>query len=676
MSNRIAKRVLLLGWDAADWKVITPLLDAGQMPALASLIERGCMGNISTLNPPLSPILWTSINTGKWAFKHGIRGFLEPADVEPGMRPVSSTSRTCKALWNICHQAGLNTHAIGHWASHPAEPIRGVCISDEFLSGAPAQPEDAWPLRSESVHPERWSAWVEEMRVHPGEISDEDLRTFIPRLGEVDRASDKRPRQLAEALAKAASIQAILLSIIRREPWDFISVYFDTIDVVSHHFMPFHPPQMDDVTEADFEIYQNVVRQIYLFHDLMLQNILVRLDQDTAIVLLSDHGFHCDHLRPRNQKTDSGEESQISAAPDALWHRPLGVLCMAGPGLKRDERIYGASLLDIAPTVLTLLGLPVGQDMDGKVLGTAFEVPVDVERIESWDSLEGDAGQHPPDKRHQPFDHAAVIRHLVDLGYIEAPRDDIKKNSDLAIREGNFNLAISYMEAQRPDEARKLLEPIYQAYPDRPRFGVSLAQALFQSGRVTESAQLLKQVIAQNGSSPDRDLFLGIVQFNLGQKQEAAELVACVATRQPHNPQVLVTLGNMLVDLQRFDEAVKALERAVALDESNARAHDHLAFVYLKQGRYEEAAQSALNAVGLVHSLFNAHLHLGMALCHMEEYKRAIGPLEWAAHLNPGLVDAHRYLATAHRALGNWDLVSKHRDLADHLLRTSSQSVS
>lgn len=671
MSKRLAKRVILIGWDAADWKVISPLLDAGKMPALASLIERGCMGNISTLNPPLSPMLWTSILTGKWAFRHGIRGFLEPTDVVPGVRPVSSTSRTCKALWNICHQAGLNTHAIGFWASHPAEPIRGICVSDEFLSGTPINSDDPWSLTPESVHPEEWRTIVSQLRVHPGEISQEDLRNFIPCIDSIGR-SDNRPAKLAEAIAKAASIQSVLLWALEHASWDFSAVYFDTIDVVSHHFMPFHPPKMPSVSNEDFELFQHVIRETYLFHDLMLANLLVRIQKETAVVLVSDHGFHSDHLRPLSNKIDTSEESQIAQAPDAAWHRPMGVLCMAGPGIKRDERVYGASLLDITPTILTLLGLPVGTDMDGKVLGTVFESPVEIDRIESWESLDGDAGCHPPGRLNQPFDQAAVLKHLVELGYVEAPSEDISKNSELAIREGNYNLAISYMEAGRPDEAIKLLEPIFIAYPDRPRFGVAVSQCLFQLGKLVESSQVLEQVIAKSGPSPDRDLFMGIVKFNLGEKQTATELVSRVALEQPHNPQVHVTLGNMLLDLGRYDEAIGFLIRAVELDDSNARAHDHLANAYLSQKRYEEAAESAMNAVSIVHSLFSAHLHLGMALAHMKEYRRALGPLEWAVRLNPGLVDAHRYLATVHRELSNWDLAKKHRDLAEDLLRSQS----
>src|ERR1041384_2000464 len=94
-------KVLVLGWDAADWKFISPLIDKGEMPALATLIEKGVMGNIQTLDPPLSPILWTSIATGKYGDEHGILSFQEPHPTTGERRPISSHTRTCRAIWNI-----------------------------------------------------------------------------------------------------------------------------------------------------------------------------------------------------------------------------------------------------------------------------------------------------------------------------------------------------------------------------------------------------------------------------------------------------------------------------------------------------------------------------------------------------------------------------------------------
>ena len=126
-------KTLLIGWDAADWKAINPLLDAGKMPNLQKLIKGGVMGNLSTLNPVLSPMLWSSIATGKRPYKHGIYGFSEPDPISGSIRPVTNLSRKTKAFWNILNQNEKKTITVGWWPSNPAEPLsRGVMVSNDF----------------------------------------------------------------------------------------------------------------------------------------------------------------------------------------------------------------------------------------------------------------------------------------------------------------------------------------------------------------------------------------------------------------------------------------------------------------------------------------------------------------------------------------------------------------
>src|SRR6266446_4152632 len=109
MTVSLDRRVLLVGWDAADWQVIHPLLDGGLMPNMERLIEGGVMGNVALL----SPILWTSIATGKRAYVHGASGFVEPLADRSGMRPVGTDTRRCEALWNIASQSGRRSIVCG-----------------------------------------------------------------------------------------------------------------------------------------------------------------------------------------------------------------------------------------------------------------------------------------------------------------------------------------------------------------------------------------------------------------------------------------------------------------------------------------------------------------------------------------------------------------------------------
>src|SRR5262245_16159419 len=133
-------RLLLVGWDAADWKVINPLLARGEMPNLAALMRGGVHGNLATIFPPLSPMVWTSIATGKRPYKHGIHGFTEPTEDGQSVRPVSNLGRKTKAFWNILNQHGKRSIVVGWWPSHPAEPIRGSMVSNHFPPGRGEKP--------------------------------------------------------------------------------------------------------------------------------------------------------------------------------------------------------------------------------------------------------------------------------------------------------------------------------------------------------------------------------------------------------------------------------------------------------------------------------------------------------------------------------------------------------
>ena len=119
------KKVLFLGIDGFDPNIMEVMMEAGALPAFSGLAGQGSYRRLQTMNPPQSPVVWTSIATGKLADKHGILGFSEPTPERIGIRPVASTSRKVKAIWNILTQRGLNTHVVGWWPSHPAEPKIG-----------------------------------------------------------------------------------------------------------------------------------------------------------------------------------------------------------------------------------------------------------------------------------------------------------------------------------------------------------------------------------------------------------------------------------------------------------------------------------------------------------------------------------------------------------------------
>jgi tetratricopeptide (TPR) repeat protein len=711
MPEPLARKVLLIGWDAADWKIINPLLDQGLMPTLDDFINHGVMGNLATLRPILSPMLWNSIATGKRANKHGIHGFMEPDTQNGGIRPVSSTSRKVKAIWNILTQRGYRTHVLGWFAGHPAEPVNGISISDLYPY-ATAPKDQPWPLPPGAVHPESLRDTFAELRMHPADVTEAAILPWIPRAAEIDQEKDRGLMSFSKILSENCSIHNAATWILKNEPWDFMAVYYNGIDHFCHGFMHYHPPRMEGIPEDRYEIYKEVVNGAYRFHDMMLETLLELAGPDATVLLVSDHGFHSDHLRPRG----------IPAEPagPAIQHRPFGIICIKGPHVQQDERIYGATLLDVTPTILTLFGLPVGADMDGRVLVQAFEEAPEVARIPSWEQEAGECGMHPADLRMDPAAAQAVLQQFVALGYIQPPSEDQSKAVASAVREANYNLARDYLDCGRPDDALPLLEDLAKNDPKQTRFQMHLAQCYLALNRREAAKQILETLLTADSNPPEptdakseqpdsaapadvapqaaiaetaeaekatsadkqpnsrpwADLLMGVIHFEEGNMEAALASLLKAEQSDPRLPNLHLRIGETYLRQKRTEDAGRAFQQALDIDGDSPEAHLGLAMVLLRQRRNEEAAEQALLAVGLQHFLPLGHFYLGVALARLGHRQRAMLAFETCLSMLPGLVAAHRWLAALHsQPGGDLDKAIRHRSLYAQLLQQRKSRV-
>lgn len=716
--TRFAKKVLLIGWDAADWRVINPLMDAGKMPALQSLIERGVMGNLATLHPVLSPMLWTSIATGKRPYKHGILGFSEPTADGTGVRPVSSRSRKTKALWNILNQNGLKSNVIAWWPSAPVEPINGVMISNHYHHAA-GPIDKPWPLAPGTVHPPRLAETFANLRFHPQELTADEILPFIPRAAEIDQGNDKRLGMAVKTLAEASSVHAAATWAMENQPWDLMAVYYDAIDHFCHGFMKYHPPRRQHIPERDFELYKDVVQGGYRFHDMMLARLLELAGDDTTLILVSDHGFHPDHNRPVSIPNEP--------AGPAVEHRDFGIFAMAGPGVKRDALVYGACLLDVTPTVLTLFDLPVGDDMDGKPLVQAFETVPDISSVPSWDAIDGDAAMHPAEIQSDPLAERAALAQLVALGYIERLDDDREKAVADTARELRYNLARAFMDGDRHAEAAPILEELYAQYPDEHRFGVQLAlcyRALNwarslgvlveqlharRTGQARDASEKLRawnaklaqrRAEAGNADKPaagllddnerrewlrlrgaatvsayDIEYLRGYAKLAARDYQGALTHLRAAEQAEPARPGLHVQIGEAYLRLRCYAAAECAFRKAAAVDPENPHVHLGLARSQLGRGRAARAAEEAIRAVSLTYHLPLAHYVLGRALARLRRYEDAANALEVAVAINPNFRRAHLSLAQLYeRWLRDENKAAAHRRTAQEIRRAGRRA--
>ena len=647
-------KVLLIGWDGADWEHINPLMDAGLLPTLSSFVDQGTIANLATLQPVLSPMLWNSVATGKFADKHGIYGFVEPDNRTGAARPFSSASRKTKALWNIFSQSGIRSNVINWWASHPAEKINGAIVSNLF-GGVKFVPNQGWSIAPGTVHPaQRAEEWAK-LKMFWHELSEEHILPFVPNAASIDQEKDKRLISFARVFSEMMTTHSVATEVMEAEPWDFMAIYYTAIDHFAHGFMPYHPPQMPYVTDEDFEMYKGVMTAAYRFHDMMLERLLQLSGDDTTVVICSDHGFQSGEFRPHGMPREP--------MGPVVWHRQYGMLAVKGPGIKKDERIYGASLIDIGPTILSLYGLPIGEDMDGRPLVEIFEEPPEIETIPSWDDVEGDHGMHSGEEESMSdMDSEELLKQFVALGYVDDQGGDKAKQFKSAEMEGKYNLAGCLMWQGRYEEARLLLEELLFLTPWETRFIIQLADCYFRAGYLKQAEELIQRSFVLEETGVNKIIVIyAKLKIALGEPEEGIPYLLSVLKREPRSPKISVQVGDAFAGQRKWKNAETAYLRALEKHPDMARAYEGISTVYLRTGRNQEAMDAALNAVGLLHRLPKSHFNLGVALARSEDFERAELAFQTAARFAPRWANPHRLLSVVYEKLGKHELAAKHQ---------------
>ncbi len=630
------RKVLLVGWDGADWKVASPLMDAGAMPQFANLVEHGISGNLASQPPYLSPMLWNSIATGKRPHKHGILGFTSTDPQTGKLRPMASTQRRCKALWNILSEHGKVAHVVGWFASHPAENINGVCVSEAWprpvAKGAP------WPIPANAITPAEVADELADLRVRPEDVDLGILRLFIPRLDEIDLSRDKRPEQLLIRLAELYTVHNAAIELLDRGPWDCLAVYYHFIDWVCHDFMDFHPPRRPHIPEREYGWYSEVINSAYRLQDLLLADLLKHAGPGVTAIVCSDHGFHSDHHRPlRTPRVTAGI---------AGWHRPQGLLAAAGPGIARDKLLAGASQLDVTPTILHLFGLPHAEDMDGRVLTELLDpTPARAPRtIPSWETA---AVPHPRARHTTDLgedESAALLQQFADLGYVELNTNGPESAVEVSDRENRWNLAITLRNAGLDAEALPLFEELHFAFPEEPRYAYHLALTCIALGLLDEAAIPVETILDYGEDNPKARTILAEIAQARNEPEVALAHLDAAARLSPDRPARARLRGLVLLKLERWSEAAESFHLALEHDPDDDAAWLGLARAFIRAGQFAEAAEYARNALGLNSARPLAAFTLGQALAAAEQPQEAAEAFRRALAIRPGFKAAQNAL--------------------------------
>ena len=373
----VTGRVVLLVLDGGSLDFVSAAALEGRLPSFGKILDNGAAMHLATIRPTQPDPVWTTVATGKLPARTGVRSaarYLVPASNDPlellpancfahGLVhfgfitavPHTAASVRARPLWSILGSAGLTSGVVNWPLTYPAQPVRGYVVSDQFYRPGTAllEPDDsgrdADPASRSALLTMQPPALFEEARAagyRAAPAPDNEPRRDL--LDTPPFVTDRMYEQVASALDE------------RIRP-DFSAVRYRELDVAGHRFLRYAMPRdFGDVSPDERRRFGLVLEGAYARVDAIVGRALATLGPDDLLLVVSGFGMEPLSVDKRMLERYLGTPELSGTHEDAPDGFMLAYGAVVAPGRKNR-----ASVVDVVPTILYFLGLPVAHDMDG-----------------------------------------------------------------------------------------------------------------------------------------------------------------------------------------------------------------------------------------------------------------------------------------------------------------------
>ena len=367
-------RVVVIGVNGMELDVIRPLLLQGKMPNLSSIIKKGAYGKLRTVSAPNCPRVYSTLFTSTKPEEHGVSGFIV------GGITANTNMLKEEPIWSVLSKHGVTVGMANVPATFPVMPVNGYMISGMLTRGKNC--EDGVLCAPKLSEVEGGEA------VYPPALKAELLKNvgdFYIDCERMPAAADLKGHEIEVIDSWLHKVQLIRDQqthlfdyLLENHPTEFTFLAQSCEDRTGHWLYPIAP------YNAGYNPKINAVRteafpDQYVAFDKVLGAILKHTDENTYVIIVSDHGIkplrefeetdphaHMDHEKttPVVAKHDFADGDDVPGSFFAM-----------GPGIKHDLRLMGfeASVYDITPTILHIYGIEQPSQMRGHVLTEIFE---------------------------------------------------------------------------------------------------------------------------------------------------------------------------------------------------------------------------------------------------------------------------------------------------------------
>ena len=261
----MSEKIIVIGLDGADWKIINKLFTQSKLPNFKELMSKGSSGILKSTLPTSSPPAWSSFITGKNPGKHGVFDFLRFDKNENKIFVTTSNDRKAQGMWDFLNNK--KSIVLNVPLTFPPEKINGIMIS-----GMPTPEDDHKYCYPKEIYYELKKEFGENIRIQP----------------EIHYPKYTGERFIEDQKRCWRNNEKIFWYLKEKKDWDLLICVFHVFDELCHELWKYINEEKP--INSDENIGKNIYK-MYEKADDFIGKLLKSLDKKTTLFVLSDHGF-------------------------------------------------------------------------------------------------------------------------------------------------------------------------------------------------------------------------------------------------------------------------------------------------------------------------------------------------------------------------------------------------
>lgn len=603
MKNRIAKKVILIGWSTADWKMIDPMISRGVMPNIKKLIKNSGKGLTLSPDPPLHTSSWTTMITAMGADKHTISRHV---NIEgETFYPVGTHDRQARSIWSILSEHDLKCHQVGCVGTHPADKdINGISLSEFY------------PISShKTIYPITKSEIFDSLRVKPEDVTDAELSKFVPDFKSISAGSqeDLRLNLVRKYIAQSRTIYNATEYILKNEEWDFIASFFNAMMWVNHEFALCYVNKGKSKNGPQDELFSNVVPAAFGLLDKLLGKMLGLIKEEYHLILVSEKGF-----KPHGKWIE-----EIKRTGKTVEYKQEGIMLIKGEHYSPLNKLQNSSLFDILPTITTLFGLPFSKEfVSSKIIISQGVLKEKMDVKESWGPLRLEAEKVSEsideETRSEAIEILKLISYLDDDSTVSAIQDNHKY----------FDARVK-ISLNLHSEAVPILNSLFKKNIKSSWYAGRLAGCYLATQQEEEFLEILNHALDLGEEIPELHMMKANYLTVRQKYRSASKEMEIAGKNELELPLVHFQIARIYDSMHERVRAESHFTKELLIN-PNPDAQFNTASFYLKHKSFAKAATHFKKVLEELPEHGTSLAHLGICLYHTKNYGESAEVLEKA----------------------------------------------